>query len=99
MVARLAGEQLASHDATVALGSVLGGPDLVRFYLSDNYQQLRDLLDGCGRLTLDAQRYMYAAKPRSGRTRSTANRAADAYGSLYGVWCNRQYRRYVAEVR
>jgi hypothetical protein len=28
----------------VALGSVLGGPDLVRFYLSDNYQQLRDLL-------------------------------------------------------
>jgi hypothetical protein len=23
---------------------VLGGPDLVRFYLSDNYQQIRDLL-------------------------------------------------------
>jgi tetratricopeptide (TPR) repeat protein len=44
MVARLAGEQLASHDATVALGSVLGGPDLVRFYLSDDYQHLRDVL-------------------------------------------------------
>ena len=45
-VARLSGEQLASHDATVALGSVLGGPDLVRFYLSDDYQQLRDALAG-----------------------------------------------------
>jgi tetratricopeptide (TPR) repeat protein len=44
MVARLTGEKLDSHDATVALGSVLGGPDLVRFYLSDDYQQLRDLL-------------------------------------------------------
>ena len=44
MVARLSGEQLDSHDATVALGSVLGGPDLVRFYLSDDYQHLRDAL-------------------------------------------------------
>ncbi len=44
MVARLAGERLASHDAIVALGSVLGGPDLVRFYLSDDYQHLRDVL-------------------------------------------------------
>jgi len=44
MVARLAGERLTSHDATVALGSVLGGPDLVRFYLSDDYQHLRDVL-------------------------------------------------------
>jgi tetratricopeptide (TPR) repeat protein len=44
MVALLSGEQLSSHHATVALGSVLGGPDLVRFYLSDNYQQLRDLM-------------------------------------------------------
>jgi len=43
-VARLSGERLPSHDATVALGSVLGGPDLVRFYLSDDYQQLRDAL-------------------------------------------------------
>jgi tetratricopeptide (TPR) repeat protein len=43
-VALLAGETLTSHHATVALGSVLGGPDLVRFYLSDNYQQLRALL-------------------------------------------------------
>jgi hypothetical protein len=44
MVARLSGEQLNSHDETVALGAVLGGSDLVRFYLSDNYQVLRDLL-------------------------------------------------------
>jgi tetratricopeptide (TPR) repeat protein len=44
MVARLSGETLASHDATVALGAVLGGPDLVRFYLSDDYQHLRDVL-------------------------------------------------------
>jgi hypothetical protein len=44
MVARLSGEHLASHDATVALGAVLGGADLVRFYLSDNYQHLRDVL-------------------------------------------------------
>lgn len=44
MVARLSGEKLESHDATVALGSVLGGSDLVRFYLSDDYQQLRDQL-------------------------------------------------------
>jgi tetratricopeptide (TPR) repeat protein len=46
MVARLSGERLASHDETVALGSVLGGPDLVRFYLSDDYQHLRDVLSG-----------------------------------------------------
>jgi tetratricopeptide (TPR) repeat protein len=45
-VALLAGEKLASHHATVALGSVLGGPDLVRYYLSDSYQQLRNLLTG-----------------------------------------------------
>jgi tetratricopeptide (TPR) repeat protein len=45
-VALLAGEKLTSHHATVALGSVLGGPDLVRFYLSDHYQHLRDLLTG-----------------------------------------------------
>jgi hypothetical protein len=44
MVARLSGEVLESHDDTVALGAVLGGPDLVRFYLSDNYQLIRDLL-------------------------------------------------------
>jgi hypothetical protein len=46
VVALLSGEQLSSHHATVALGSVLGGPDLVRFYLSDNYQHVRDLLSG-----------------------------------------------------
>jgi tetratricopeptide (TPR) repeat protein len=44
MVALLSGEQLSSRDATVALGAVLGGADLVRFYLSDSYQQLRELL-------------------------------------------------------
>ncbi|HLL22791.1 MAG TPA: hypothetical protein VK427_11695, partial [Kofleriaceae bacterium] len=44
MVARLTGEDLASNDATVALGAVLGGADLVRFYLSDDYQHLRDIL-------------------------------------------------------
>ena len=44
MVARLSGERLASHDEMVALGAVLGGADLVRFYLSDNYQLIRDLL-------------------------------------------------------
>jgi hypothetical protein len=44
MVARLSGEDLKSHDATVALGAVLGGSDLVRFYLSDDYQHLRDIL-------------------------------------------------------
>ncbi|HEX7842660.1 MAG TPA: hypothetical protein VF469_34540, partial [Kofleriaceae bacterium] len=45
-VALLSGEKLTSHHATVALGSVLGGPDLVRYYLSDQYQQLRNLLTG-----------------------------------------------------
>jgi hypothetical protein len=44
MVARQAGENVGSHEDTVALGSVLGGPDLVRFYLSDQYQMIRDLL-------------------------------------------------------
>jgi hypothetical protein len=44
MVARLSGEVLETHDDTVALGAVLGGPDLVRFYLSDSYQAIRDLL-------------------------------------------------------
>ena len=44
MVARQTGELPGSHEDTVALGSVLGGPDLVRFYLSDQYQMIRDLL-------------------------------------------------------
>jgi hypothetical protein len=44
MIARLAGERLAGHDEAAALGAVLGGPDLVRFYLSDHYQRIRDLL-------------------------------------------------------
>jgi hypothetical protein len=45
MIARVSGENLAvGHDATVALGAVLGGADLVRFYLSDDYHRLRDTL-------------------------------------------------------
>ena len=43
-VARLAGETPTSHDETIALGAVLGGPDLLRFYISDDYQRLRDFL-------------------------------------------------------
>lgn len=43
-VARLAGETPASHDETIALGAVLGGADLLRFYISDDYQRLRDYL-------------------------------------------------------
>lgn len=44
MIARLYGESLASLHAMVALGAVLGGADLVRYYLSDDYQRLRDIL-------------------------------------------------------
>lgn len=44
MIARLSGEGLPSHYAMVALGAVLGGADLVRYYLSDDYQRLRDIL-------------------------------------------------------
>ncbi len=44
MIARISGEMLLSHDATVALGAVLGGADLVRFYLSDDYQRIRESL-------------------------------------------------------
>lgn len=44
MIARISGEMLLSHDATVALGAVLGGSDLVRFYLSDDYQRIREHL-------------------------------------------------------
>ena len=44
MVAKQAGENFTNHQDTVALGSVLGGPDLVRFFLSDQYQMIRDLL-------------------------------------------------------
>jgi len=44
MVARLSGEKLSNNNAAVALGAVLGGPDLVRFYLSDDYQHVRDVL-------------------------------------------------------
>ncbi|MBP6628718.1 MAG: tetratricopeptide repeat protein [Kofleriaceae bacterium] len=41
MVARLAGETPDEGEGTVALGAVLGGQDLVRYYLSDDYNRLR----------------------------------------------------------
>jgi hypothetical protein len=44
MIARFSGENLPDHEATVALGAVLGGADLVRFYLSDDYHRLREYL-------------------------------------------------------
>lgn len=44
MIARLYGESLSNLHAMVALGAVLGGADLVRYYLSDDYQRLRDIL-------------------------------------------------------
>lgn len=44
MIARLAGERLPSYDATRALGAVLGGPDLIRYFIGDDYQRLRDAL-------------------------------------------------------
>ena len=44
MIARISGEMLLSHDATIALGAVLGGADLVRFYLSDDYHRIREHL-------------------------------------------------------
>ena len=39
---------LLSHDATIALGAVLGGADLVRFYLSDDYHRIREQLGAGG---------------------------------------------------
>lgn len=45
MIARLHGERLESGPAgTAGLVSVLGGPDLIRFYLSDEYHRLREIL-------------------------------------------------------
>ena len=44
MIARQSGDTLTSETDIAALGDVLGGPDLVRFYLSDQYQMVRDLL-------------------------------------------------------
>jgi hypothetical protein len=46
-LARLSGEKLAmTDDGAVALGAVPGGKDLVRYYLSDDYQRLRMALGG-----------------------------------------------------
>jgi tetratricopeptide (TPR) repeat protein len=52
MLARLGGEELAvSPDGAVALGQVAGGAELVRFFLSDAYHELRSTLgDPTGRL-------------------------------------------------
>ncbi len=45
MIARLNGEHLSvGQEATTALGAVLGGPDLIRFFLSDDYHRLREIL-------------------------------------------------------
>ncbi|MGE3542313.1 MAG: tetratricopeptide repeat protein, partial [Kofleriaceae bacterium] len=46
MVARMSGEHLIHREDTIALGAVLGGADLVRFYLSDEYQRLRNAISG-----------------------------------------------------
>ncbi|HEY2749504.1 MAG TPA: hypothetical protein VGL86_33020 [Polyangia bacterium] len=52
MLARMGGEELAvSPDGAVALGQVAGGAELVRFFLSDAYHELRSTLgDPTGRL-------------------------------------------------
>lgn len=46
MIARLSGDAVAAlgPEGIVALGAVLGGSDLVRYYLSDNYHKLREVL-------------------------------------------------------
>ncbi len=45
MIARLSGETAGVGDEdTVGLGAVLGGADLLRFYLADDYHRLRDVL-------------------------------------------------------
>jgi len=45
IVARLNGETIPpGQEGATALGAVLGGADLVRFYLSDDYHRLREIL-------------------------------------------------------
>jgi hypothetical protein len=45
MIARLNGEQLEPGLAgTAGLGAVLGGADLIRFFLSEEYHRLREVL-------------------------------------------------------
>jgi hypothetical protein len=45
VLTRLANEELAVNpDGAVALGAVVGGPELVRYYLSDDYHRLRQAL-------------------------------------------------------
>lgn len=44
MIARINGEHPSSEEDIIALGAVMGGPDLVRFYLSDEYHKLREIL-------------------------------------------------------
>jgi len=51
MIARLTGEMPLAREGNQALGAVLGGADLVRFYLSDDYQRLREHLTSSGAAT------------------------------------------------
>ncbi|MCG8424347.1 MAG: tetratricopeptide repeat protein [Proteobacteria bacterium] len=44
MIARINGEHPESQEDIIALGAVMGGPDLVRFYLADEYHKLREIL-------------------------------------------------------
>jgi tetratricopeptide (TPR) repeat protein len=45
MLSRLAGESMAvTQDGALALGAITGGPDLVRFFLSDDYRSMRETL-------------------------------------------------------
>jgi len=54
MVARLAGETPDRNEGTRALGAVLGGADLVRFFVSDDYNRLRAELSVPGEPRLSA---------------------------------------------
>jgi hypothetical protein len=54
MVARLAGESPDRNEGTRALGAVLGGADLVRFFVSDDYNRLRNELTLPGEPRLSA---------------------------------------------
>jgi len=44
MIARLSGESPSLQSEGSALGAIFGGPDLVRFYLSDEYHRVREIL-------------------------------------------------------
>jgi len=44
MIVRLSGETPSLQGEGSALGAIFGGPDLVRFYLSDEYHRVREIL-------------------------------------------------------